>query len=242
MRRSVRILTLFTVIGGSELRAAPTSDAEPGFFRDIYENHLLPSIDRGFDGVGMGILAGGFLATVLAKQHDGDVRSAYKDNGKLSKDVSRFGAFWGSGAPGIAIAATQLAFDPENGMPHAEAIAFTSLTHVTMVLIARRPRPFDEERKTSFPSGHSASAWATATSLSYAYGWPVAVPAYTAAVLTMGARISDDRHWLSDTVAGATLGLFWGRATSLHPHLKRWNIKPFWSMAGGAGVSFRHEF
>lgn len=230
---------------GGTLSAATSPDgstSEKSFFTSVYEDHFKPSLRGGFDGVGASILLGGALATALAKQHDEEIRRDFKDNQKMNKDFARFGSIWGSGAPGIAIAATQLAFDPEHGMPHAEAIAFTSLSHVSLVLLARRSRPYDQDVKTSFPSGHSASAWATATSLSYAYGWPLAVPTYSAALLTMASRLTDDRHWLSDTIAGATLGLFWGRATSLHPHLQAWNIQPFWSLQGSFGIGMRHAF
>ncbi len=234
---------LIVVSNGSALAASPVpaKNEAPGFFETVYEDHFKPSLLDGFDGVGAGIILGGISGVFIARPHDTEVRRNYKDNQKMSRDLSRFGAVWGSGGPGIIIAASQLALDPSNGMAHAEALAFTSLTHVGLVLMSQRGRPYDGDVKTSFPSGHSASAWATATSLSYAYGWPIAIPSYTAALLTMGARISDDRHWLSDTIAGATLGLFWGRATSLHPHLQSWNLSPFWSM-NSYGVSLRHEF
>lgn len=241
MLRAIVLLILFHSLSAWAEDAKPVETEKPGFFGLLYRDHVKPSVGDGLDGVGYGILAGGTVLTIWAKQHDGETREAYKGNRKFGKSTSTFGSIWGSGGPGLMIAATQLAFDSANGMAHAESIVLTSLTHASIILLAQRPRPANRKELTSFPSGHSASAWATASSLSYAYGWVVAVPAYTAATLVMLSRVSDDRHWLSDTVAGATIGLFWGRATSFHHQDKSWSFQPLWSSAG-LGLEMRHEF
>ena len=213
----IYISLVFSMVSFS-LRAQDiqAEDDDPSLLSRIYRYHLLPSIDDGFDATGYGIVVGGVLATMAARTADDKVREEYRDNQKFNRDVSKFGAYWGSGAPGIAIAGLQLLVDKQAGIAHGESIAFTSLTHISLVLLTRRGRPGNPQEWNSFPSGHTASAWATATSLTYSYGWKVAIPVYTAALATMAARISDDRHWFSDTVAAAFLGLFWGRATSLH--------------------------
>ncbi|MFZ4457225.1 MAG: phosphatase PAP2 family protein [Bacteroidales bacterium] len=59
----------------------------------------------------------------------------------------------------------------------------------------------------SFPSGHTSSAFATATSLSITYPkWYVIAPAYTWASLVGYSRIYLGVHYPSDVVAGALLG------------------------------------
>jgi len=203
-------------------------------------DHAQRTLHAGTDATGWGILTGGLIATVVAHQYDQETRDAYRSNQKLSRDVSRFGAFWGSGGPGLALAMTQLQFDSRQGLAHAESIILTSATHISIAALVRRGRPSKPNSWTSFPSGHSSSAWATASSLSYSYGWPAAIPAYSAAVLTMGARLSDDKHWLSDTVAAATIGLFWGRATHFHEQEgKRISWMPFVAHNGiGAGMNY----
>jgi membrane-associated phospholipid phosphatase len=58
-----------------------------------------------------------------------------------------------------------------------------------------------------FPSGHTISAFATATTLSEYYPtWEVAVPAYAAATAVGFSRIYANQHWGSDVVGGALLG------------------------------------
>jgi len=57
----------------------------------------------------------------------------------------------------------------------------------------RRPRP-DASNNLSFPSGHAASAFATATVLQRHYGWKAAVPAYAFGSYVALARMAWNRH------------------------------------------------
>ena len=56
------------------------------------------------------------------------------------------------------------------------------------------------------------TSFATATSLTYAYGWKAAVIAYPIAAFVGLSRLSDDAHWGSDVVAGTFVGVFMARA------------------------------
>jgi len=71
------------------------------------------------------------------------------------------------------------------------------------------PRPDTGERN-SFPSGHTATAFAAATFMAKEYGhlspW-YTVGAYTAATSVGVMRILNNRHWISDTLAGAAVGI-----------------------------------
>lgn len=72
-----------------------------------------------------------------------------------------------------------------------------------------RPRP-DGSRNNSFPSGHTATAFATATLLHKEYGWRspwFSIGGYTAAAVTGFSRILNNKHWMSDVMAGAAIGI-----------------------------------
>lgn len=64
----------------------------------------------------------------------------------------------------------------------------------------------------AFPSGHTATAFATATMLHHEYGQTVSpwfsVAGYGLAGLTGLQRLAADRHWYADVCAGAGIGIF----------------------------------
>ena len=70
----------------------------------------------------------------------------------------------------------------------------------------RRERP-DASNNMSFPSGHAASAFATAGVIHKHYGWKVGVPAYAFGSYVALARMSWNRHHATDVVMGAGFGL-----------------------------------
>jgi membrane-associated phospholipid phosphatase len=60
----------------------------------------------------------------------------------------------------------------------------------------------------SWPSGHTAVAFALATSVSDELRFtPASVALYGAATLTAWSRVNDDRHWATDVAAGALVGM-----------------------------------
>jgi membrane-associated phospholipid phosphatase len=76
--------------------------------------------------------------------------------------------------------------------------------------LTSRSRP-DGSDQLSFPSGHTSTAFAWATVANAHYGWKAGVPSYLAASAIGLSRVTNDRHHLSDVVAGATLGFITGR-------------------------------
>ena len=67
----------------------------------------------------------------------------------------------------------------------------------------------------SFPSGHTTSAFASATVLQRHFGWKVGLPAYAAATYVAASRVQDKRHYLSDVMFGAALGMVAGRTVTM---------------------------
>ena len=78
-----------------------------------------------------------------------------------------------------------------------------------------RERP-DGSNSQSFPSGHSASAFATATVLQQHLGWRVGVPAYAFAGFVGASRMASSKHYLSDVLLGAGVGIAAGRTVTVH--------------------------
>lgn len=73
----------------------------------------------------------------------------------------------------------------------------------------QRPRP-DGSANNSFPSGHTATAFMTATMLHKEYGWRspwFSIGGYTVATVTGVSRILNNKHWMTDIAAGAAIGI-----------------------------------
>jgi membrane-associated phospholipid phosphatase len=136
------------------------------------------------------------------------------------------------------------------GLHTTEAVLLTVGTTEVLKGIVGRERPTGEpaepheffpfrgflsSQRSSFPSGHTAAAFAFATSLTEetARRWPHAVrfvaPAgYAGATLVGLSRIYNDEHWASDVMMGAAVGTLSGVVTMryMHAHprnrLDRW--------------------
>jgi membrane-associated phospholipid phosphatase len=84
--------------------------------------------------------------------------------------------------------------------------AYTSVVKVAV----GRERPNGEDTK-SFPSGHASNAFTLAAVVERHYGWKAGVPAYALASAVAVSRLQRNKHYLSDVMAGATLGYIVGR-------------------------------
>ena len=62
----------------------------------------------------------------------------------------------------------------------------------------------------SFPSGHTADSFASATFIQQRYGWKWAIPAYIGAIFVGYSRVESDKHFVEDVLAGAAIGIISG--------------------------------
>ena len=104
----------------------------------------------------------------------------------------------------------------------------------------RRERP-DGSNRQSFPSGHAASAFATATVLQRHYGWKAGVPAYALGSYVALARMSWNKHHASDVVMGAGLGIASARTVTMKVGGSKFNmgVQP---QVGGAAINFTKTY
>ena len=101
------------------------------------------------------------------------------------------------------------------GMDLIQALAVSEALTETVKRSVRRMRP-DGSSRTSFPSGHSSNTFAFATALERHLGWRGAVPAYIFSSYVAISRLPANRHWLSDAVFGASVGIIAGRTVTRH--------------------------
>jgi hypothetical protein len=96
-----------------------------------------------------------------------------------------------------------------------ESLAISEALVQALKYATQRERP-DGSDKHSFPSGHAADTFALATALERHVSWGWAVPAYIFASYVAISRLPDNKHWLSDTVFGASVGIIAGRTVTRH--------------------------
>ena len=124
------------------------------------------------------------------------------------------------------------------GMDLIQSLAISEGLTQTLKYTTRRERP-DHSSRNSFPSGHAADTFAFATALERHLGWRYAVPAYVFASYVGVSRLPANRHWFSDAVFGASVGIIAGRTVTSH------EASPFpvavTFVPGGAAITFSHR-
>jgi hypothetical protein len=128
----------------------------------------------------------------------------------------------------------------------SEAIMYALTFSLKGLSKVERPDATDDK---SFASGHTAQAFATATFMAKEYGerspW-YAIGAYGMATTVGAMRILNNRHWVSDVLAGAGIGILSTNIAYL-THRYRWKNKPSQLMvvptyATGPSLYMRYTF
>ena len=120
------------------------------------------------------------------------------------------------------------------GMDLLQAQILSEIMVEPLKLAVHRERP-DGSNHQSFPSGHAAVTFATATVIERHLGWRKSVLGYAIASYVAMSRIHDDRHYLSDVIFGAAVGSIAGR-TVVHHEADYWAMAPVAVPGGGVAL------
>lgn len=120
------------------------------------------------------------------------------------------------------------------GMDLVQAQILTEMLVEPLKFAVRRERP-DGSNRQSFPSGHAAITFATATVIERHLGWRKAVLGYAIASYVATSRLHDNRHYLSDVIFGAAIGSIAGR-TVVHHASDYWALTPVSVPGGGVAL------
>jgi membrane-associated phospholipid phosphatase len=198
---------------------------------------------------------GALLAVAASHEFDDNVRTHFATGAKAALNGGEDKNTLRDAAPTVAIiAGTGLyaaIIKDSDGYRETwsllEAGVFSTATSEVLGLAAGRERPDatihpNEWRQggDSFPSAHAAAAWAVGTVFAESgnddYRWIRRIIGYGVAAGTSYVRVNENVHWLSDTVAGAALGIATARfvlnregaesrsALQLQPVKKGWMI------------------
>ena len=203
---------------GPDPEAPPKVAAEPDGRRTV--GRLPANLFRGTLGMfsrdGRNGALIGVAATSLGSFFDGRVEDRIADpSNKFARSVENAAG----GIPSALAVAGVFAAGRVVDNPRFRAMSYDLLgaalvngfwTTVLKQSIGRK-RP-DESDRLSFPSGHASNAFAIATVIERHYGGKAGWPAYALASTVAVSRLQRDRHYLSDVLAGATLGYAVGRS------------------------------
>ena len=180
-------------------------------------------------------------SAVLASQWDraavGEVRELPSDTftagNRTGAFATQMGAAFGTFAIGKVTGNSRIAL---TGSHLIRAQISSQLVVQGIKIAAGRTRP-DASNNQSFPSGHTASAFATATVLQRDFGWKVGIPAYAVGAYVAASRMGSNKHFLSDVIVGAAVGITAGRAVTIGSGKARFDLG-LAPTSGGAAVMF----
>ncbi|EKE68487.1 phosphatase PAP2 family protein [Gallaecimonas xiamenensis] len=157
--------------------------------------------------------------------------SAAKAGSDTWQDVSNIGTI---GLMGTALAMPAYKNDWQGFEQAGLSMGAALGTSMVTKQLVHEQRP-DHSDNDSFPSNHSAGAFAAATTLQIRYGAKYGVPAYTLASLVAIGRVQADKHHWQDVAAGAAIGTAaaWLFTTKFDDKLV---IAPWFDDQGSSGV------
>ena len=184
----------------------------------------------------------GFGGTLSVVAHNSDPGLNHRfERGKWIDALYETGSMVGDGYVQIGGALLTYALGAAHQSPKAKHIgsdlirAYVVAGVPTVVLkhTVKRDRP--DLGPTSFPSGHAAASFASATVLQRHVGWRGGVPAYLVATWVSMSRLHDKQHFASDVIFGGALGIVAGRTVARHGR-SNWVLVPT-ATPGGVGIA-----
>ena len=134
----------------------------------------------------------------------------------MSNDLASYGDMWGGLLAASTILPTVYLAQAVKKAPREETrqrLEFTTLSLLSVGIytsllktVTSRERP-NGRGHMSFPSGHTSLSFGTAEVVRIFYGSHVGALYYGLALITGISRIHDNKHYLSDVIAGAGLGV-----------------------------------
>ncbi len=145
--------------------------------------------------------------SALRRSLDGSALDGFMDAGNV------FGSGWIVGGATVGLTAAGYLGGGEGlrdtGIDMGRSFVYSALVSTGIKVLVNRKRPSGGPH--SFPSGHTTSAFSTVPVVWHHAGWIAGLGTGALATLTGFGRMEENRHYTSDVIAGAALGLVVGR-------------------------------
>jgi membrane-associated phospholipid phosphatase len=214
---------------GSSERQVPS----PGTYGKAVVPDFIEGSKKIFSRDNLAVALAGAGLTALAFTVDSEIQDSVR-NRPPATGIWKYGDSAGKyyyhlGAGAAIFGAGMLADNrrlADTGVVVMESIVFNGIATAGLKYATRRTRP-DGSDRLSFPSAHASSTAAFAASISEMYDWDlkVSVPLYATALFVGASRVRDNKHYLSDVIAGLTLGTVVGTSFARHHKEKNAGIR-----------------
>lgn len=199
--------------------AGPLDSDIPPAFQSAPNHRTQPSLaSRVWKADATKSLLAGIALTRIAAHFDGSAQYEARTSMWAETDAIDAGDSYGNGAYLAALTAVTWGYGSLTGNGEIRQTGTSMMKGLLLDVVAvtalksavGRTRPDGSDAR-SFPSGHTSGAFTISTILSRRHGWKVGIPAYGLATFTAIARMEDNRHYFSDVVAGAAIGIAVGQ-------------------------------
>lgn len=226
LAQAYRVAVKPSVLSGTAEACQPRPVGFKEDLGDVFSS-VKGGLGESFSKKNLAYLALGTSLILATYAQDDRIESYFQQNHPLRR-ASRVGDIAGtvlnSGFPGIGVYCVGRLSDNGELTELGKLMFATSMVKwwlsLGLICSVRRERPETENLsvfeggKASFPSGHVAGGFATATVLNEFYGPRIGIPAYLFAGFVGLTRLEDNKHYASDVVGGAVVGTLTALAVS----------------------------
>jgi hypothetical protein len=191
-------------------------------------------------------LLAGLALTRISTHFDTEAQREATTKSWAESDAVDAGETYGNGGYLAAFSAATWGFGAlsqnqeirKTGSAMMKGLLIDALLVASLKSAVGRSRPDGSDTR-SFPSGHTSGAFTISTILARRHGLKAAIPAFGLATFAAVARMEDKRHYLSDVVAGAALGVAIGQLVTPKPRQDEGGLQV---VAGLSKVGLRLKF
>lgn len=215
----------------------PLPDRNPILY--VFQNLVrdfkrMPTVETAVTlGIGGGLALAVHPADDYVTEHAtaGGPRQPYKLGSAIGSGWTQIGLAVGTYTTGVIAHQRPMA---HFGADLVSAQAINGVITQGTKFAVRRERPDSSGGSYSFPSGHTSSTFATAAVAWRHFGWKVGVPAVAVGTWVGASRVQLKRHFMSDVVFGAAVGMAAGRTVTIGHGARKVTMGPTVVPGGGA--------
>lgn len=207
------------------------------FHNLVRDARRLPSIETAVTlGIGGGLALAVHPADDYLYEHatEGGPRQPYILGSAIGNGWAQVGFAVGTYTTGLIAEKRELA---HFGSDLIRAQVLNAVVTQGMKYAVRRERPDGSTSSYSMPSGHTSSTFATAAVAWRHYGWKAGLPASAVGAWVGAGRVQLGKHYLSDAVFGAAVGIMAGRTVTIGHGRQQFALAPA-RVPGGAALMF----